>query len=121
MVHRFEGVPRVTIEWPSLYMRYDRGFAFNLFSPRRYVETGPAINVYRRFARYWNAAAYVRVGLQEEEALGWKNLAVVRLSLERDLHDVWALGGTLSWSNSNLASSTGFRRTAGSLNLIRRY
>jgi tetratricopeptide (TPR) repeat protein len=121
VVHRFEGVPRVTLEWPSLYMRYDQGFAFNLFSPRRYVESGPAVNVYRRFARYWSAAAYLRVGVQEEEALGWKRLAIARLSVERDLHDVWAIGGMLSWSNSNLASSTGFRRTAASLNLTRRY
>jgi tetratricopeptide (TPR) repeat protein len=121
IIHRFEGVPRVTVEWPSLYMRYDQGFAFSLFSPRRYVETGPGINVYRRFARHWNAAAYLRVGVQQEEALGWKQLAIARLSLDRDLHDVWAFGIAASWSNSNLASSTGFRRTAVSLNLTRRF
>jgi len=121
VIHRFEGVPRLTVEWPSLYMRYDRGFAFNLFSPRRYVETGPAVNVYRRFARHWNAAAYLRVGVQQEEAMGWKELAIARLSLDRDLHDAWAFGIAASWSNSNLASSTGFRRTSVSLNLTRRF
>jgi len=121
LIHRFEGVPRVTVEWPSLYMRYDQGFAFNLFSPRRYVETGPAVNVYRRFARHWNAAAYLRAGVQQENELGWKRLAIARLSLERDLHDAWALGLAISWSNSNLASSTGFRRTSATLNLTRRF
>lgn len=121
VIHRFEGVPRLTIEWPSLYMRYDEGFAFNLFSPRRYVETGPAVNLYRRFARHWNAAAYLRVGVQQEDALGWKELATARLSLDRDLHDLWAVGAALSWSNSNLASSTGFRRTSGTLTLTRRF
>jgi len=121
VIHRFEGVPRLTIEWPSLYMRYDEGFAFNLFSPRRYVETGPAVNLYRRFARHWNAAAYLRVGVQQEDALGWKELAIARLSLDRDLHDVWAVGAALSWSNSNLASSTGFRRTSATLMLTRRF
>jgi hypothetical protein len=121
VVHRFESVPRFTVEWPTLYQRYDEGFRFNLFSPRRYVETGPAVNVYRRFARYWNAAAYVRVGVQEEDALGWKGLGIVRLSLDRDLHDIWAMGAELSWSNSNLASATGFRRTSGSLRLTRRF
>lgn len=121
LTHRFEGVPRITVEWPSLYMRHDEGFAFNLFSPRRYVETGPAVNVYRRFARHWNAAAYLRAGVQQEDDLGWKQLATARLSLERDLHDVWALGLALSWSNSNLASSTGFRRASASLSLTRRF
>lgn len=121
VIHRFEGVPRLTVEWPSLYMRYDRPFAFNLYSPRRYVETGPAVNVYRRFARHWNAAAYLRVGVQQEESAGWKQLAVARFSLDRDLHDAWAFGVAASWSNSNLASSTGFRRTSVSLNLTRRF
>jgi tetratricopeptide (TPR) repeat protein len=121
IIHRFEGVPRLTVEWPSLYMRYDQGFAFSLFSPRRYIETGPAVNVYRRFATHWNAAAYLRVGVQQEEALGWKQLAIARLSLERDLHDAWAVGVAFSWSNSNVASSTGFRRTMGSLTLTRRF
>jgi tetratricopeptide (TPR) repeat protein len=121
VIHRFEGVPRVTLEWPSLYMRYDEGFAFHLFSPRRYVETGPAVNVYRRFARHWNAAAYLRAGVQQEEAMGWKNLAIARLSLERDLHDTWAVSAAVSWSNSNLASSAGFQRTAASLTLTRRF
>lgn len=121
VIHRFEGVPRVTVEWPSLYMRYDQGFAFNLFSPRRYVETGPGVNVYRRFARHWNAAAYLRVGVQQEEASGWKELAIARLSLDREIHDDWAFGIAATWSNSNLASATGFRRTSVSLNLTRRF
>jgi hypothetical protein len=74
----------------------------------------------RRFARHWNAAAYLRVGVQQEDALGGKELAIARLSLDRDLHDSWAVGAALSWSNSNLASSTGFRRTSGTLTLTRR-
>ena len=121
VIHRFEGVPRITVEWPSLYMRYDRGFAFSLFSPTRYVETGPAVNVYRRFAKRWSAAAYLRVGAQREEGAAWKQLAIARLSLDRELHDVWAAGVDVSWSNSNLASATGFRRTAASLHLTRRF
>lgn len=121
IIHRFEGTPRVTLEWPSLYQQYDEPFAFNLFSPRRYVETGPAINVYRRFARVWNVTAYLRGGVQQEDSLGWKQLATVRVSLERDLHDVWAAGAAFTWTNSNLASATGFRRTAGTLTLTRRF
>lgn len=120
-IHRFEGVPRITVEWPSLYMRYDRGFAFNLFSPSRYVETGPAVNVYRRFARHWNTAAYLRLGAQREEGAEWQQLAIARLSIDRELHGAWAAGVNVSWSNSNLASATGFRRTAASLHLTRRF
>lgn len=113
--HRFQGVPRITLSWPTAYQQYDRGFRFGLFSPREYLETGPAINVYRRVGSAWGLSAYLRVGRQHETGQPWRDLATVRLEATRDLADRWSAGAAMSWSSSNLASSTGFRRTAAVL------
>ena len=116
-----EGVPRITIEWPTLVQLYDEPFAFALWSPRKYVETGPGVNVYRRWRRKWNLSAYARAGVQRESDSSWQPLGVARLAVERDLREAWALAASLAWSNSNLASSGGFRRTSLQFELLRRF
>ena len=120
-IDAFEGVPRLTAEWPTLVQRYDEPFPFGLFSPRRYVETGPAVNVYRRYRRHWNLSAYVRGGAQREDSASWRPLATARIAVERDLADRWALRASAAWSNSNLTSSGGFRRTSLALELAKRF
>jgi hypothetical protein len=41
--------------------------------------------------------------------------------LEREIDDDWAFRATAGWSNSNLASTSGFRRTSVTLDLVRRF
>ena len=118
---RFEGVPRLTVEWPTLLQVYDEPFEFALFSPRQYVETGPAINLYRRYRRHWNLSAYLRGGAQRENGRSWQGLATARVAAERDLAGRWALRASAAWSNSNLNSSSGFRRTSMALEIARRF
>lgn len=118
---QLEGRPRITLEWPTVLQRYDAPFAFGLFSPRRYVETGPGVNAYLRFARVWNASAYVRAGAQKESGRSWDPLGTVRLAVWRDLSDAWALRASAGWSSSNLAGPAGFERTSVSLDLIRKF
>jgi poly-beta-1,6-N-acetyl-D-glucosamine synthase len=118
---QLEGVPRVTIEWPTLLMFYDQGFDFGLFSPEEYIETGPGVNVYRRFSPQWSGSLYGRAGMQKETGRSWEPIGVVRGVIERELDDDWALRATAGWSNSNLASTSGFRRTSVTLDLIRRF
>lgn len=117
----FEGVPRVTVEWPTLLQFYDRPFDFALWSPERYLETGPGVNVYRRWRRVWNLSAYARAGIQREDPGDWQFLGIARLAIERDLRNAWALRAAAAWSNSNLAGSGGFRRTSLRLELVRRF
>ncbi len=119
--HRFEGVPRLTLEWPSLFQTYDRGFDFALFSPRRYLETGPALNLYRRFDRAWSGSLYLRLGMQREEERPWAVLGTARAALERDLAGAWGMRLDLGWSNSNVESTTGFERLSTALSLARRF
>jgi poly-beta-1,6-N-acetyl-D-glucosamine synthase len=118
---QLEGVPRVTIEWPTLLMFYDEGFRFGLFSPEEYIETGPGVNVYRRFSPQWSGSLYGRAGMQKEAGLSWEPIGIVRGVVERELLDAWAIRATAGWSNSNLASTSGFRRTTVTLDLIRRF
>lgn len=118
---QMEGVPRVTIEWPTLLMRYDEGFSFGLFSPKEYVETGPGVNVYRRFSPHWSASLYARGGWQKESGRSWDPVGTVRALVEREILDDWALRASVGWSNSNLASGSGFRRTSVSIDLVRRF
>ena len=119
--HQFEGVPRITIEWPTLLQWYDEPFAFALFSPRRFIESGPGVNVYRRFRRVWNVAGYARTGLQREESDAWRWLGIGRVLIERDLRNRWSARAAAGWSNSNLTGSSGFRRTSVSIELARRW
>ncbi|HSP33221.1 MAG TPA: hypothetical protein VLU46_02775, partial [Thermoanaerobaculia bacterium] len=119
--HAGEGLPRVRWEWPTMWLSYDRPFTFALFSPRRYIETGPAISVDRRFARVWTATAYIRAGAHNEEHIGWRPLTVLRAAIDRELTDRWSLRAEASWSNSNVTSTSGFRRTAIGLQVARRF
>ena len=107
-----EGVPVVTLEWPTTYQRYDEPFAFLLFSPREYVETGPALNVYRRVARVWYLSAYGRAGGLRESGRDWQTLGIARASVEREIRSHWGIRIDGGWSNSNLAGSAGFQRTS---------
>jgi tetratricopeptide (TPR) repeat protein len=120
LAHRFEGTPRFTLEWPTLYQTYDHPFPFPLFSPRQYIETGPAVNVYRRYRRYWTLSLYGRLGGQKESEATWKGLGTVRGQLERELHRRWGLELVAFWSSSNLASPSGFRRRSFSLTFKRK-
>ncbi len=120
LAHRFEGTPRLTVEWPTLYQTYDHPFPFALFSPPRYIETGPAVNVYRRYRRYWTLSFYGRLGGQKESEASWKKLGTFRGQFERELNRRWGLELGALWSSSNLASPTGFRRRSFSLTLKRK-
>jgi hypothetical protein len=102
----------VTLEWPTTYQRYDEPFAFLLFSPREYVETGPALNVYRRVARVWYLSAYGRAGGLRESGRDWQTLGIARASVEREIRSHWGIRIDGGWSNSNLAGSAGFQRTS---------
>jgi hypothetical protein len=104
-------VPIVTLEWPTTYQRYDTPFAFRFFSPKEYVETGPALNVYKRMARMWYISAYARGGVLRETGRAWQPLGIGRASVERDVSSHWGLRIDGGWSNSNLAGSAGFQRT----------
>jgi tetratricopeptide (TPR) repeat protein len=121
LAHRFEGVPRVTVEWPALIQTYNRGFLFGLFSPRTYVETGPGVNYYRRYARYWSVELSARVGGQRQSDAPWQRLGIFRASVDRELWKSWAFDISAGYSSSNLASPTGFKRRSFSVGLTRRF
>ncbi|HUQ80594.1 MAG TPA: hypothetical protein VM076_05645 [Gemmatimonadaceae bacterium] len=108
-----EGVPAVTLDWSTTYQRYSAPFAFRFFSPREYLETGPAVNVYRRVASVWYVSGYARAGALRESGRPWQSLGMGRASLERDIRSHWGLRLDASWSNSNLAGSSGFQRASG--------
>jgi hypothetical protein len=108
----FEGVPSVTVEWPTVYQRYDTPFDFRFFSPQEYIETGPALSVYQRVAPGWYVSAYVRNGALRESGRSWQALAMGRMSVEREVRSHWGVRVDGGWSNSNLAGSAGFRRAS---------
>ena len=111
-----EGVPVMTLEWPTIYQRYDEPFDFQLFSPAEYIETGPAFSVYQRVARVWYLSVYARGGALRETGQDWQPLGIARASVEREIRSHWGMRIEAGWSNSNLAGSTGFERatlTAG--------
>ncbi len=118
---RFEGTPSVTLEWPTAVQLYDTPFVFGFFSPRTYVETGPALSGSRRLARAWTAFAYGRAGALRETGGTWQPLGMVRGGIERDLASHLGLRADGSWTNSNLAGASGFERTALSLQLTARW
>ena len=107
----FEGVPIMTLEWPTIYQRYDEPFDFRFFSPTEYVETGPALNIYKRVAQVWYLSAYARGGGLRETGRSWQALGMGRASVERDIRSHWGMRIEAAWSNSNLAGSAGFQRT----------
>jgi len=107
-----EGVPSVTFEWPTIYQRYSAPFEFRFFSPHEYLETGPAVNVYRRVASVWYLSAYARAGGLRESGRSWQTLGMGRASVEREIRAHWGVRLDAAWSNSNLAGSAGFQRTS---------
>jgi tetratricopeptide (TPR) repeat protein len=109
--YRFDGVPVVTVDWPTVYQRYDVPFDFRFFSPSSYVETGPGLTVNRRVARAWYLSGSARGGALRESGQAWQPLGVARASVERELRAHWGVRVEGGWSNSNLAGSTGFQRT----------
>ena len=113
----FEGVPSVTLEWPTIYQRYDEPFAFLLFSPEKYIETGPALSVYRRVASVWYLSAYGRAGGLRESGRDWQALGIARASVEREIRAHWGIRLDGAWSNSNLAGSAGFQRTTAGVSV----
>ena len=119
--HRFEAVPGLEIEWPTLYQTYDRGFSFALFSPRDYIETGPALDWRRRWRRHYSLSLYARLGEQKEFQASWKKLGTFRAEAERELYKAWGVRLDAFWSSSDLASPTGFRRRSVSLSLTRKF
>jgi hypothetical protein len=119
--HRFEGVPRVVVSWPTMYQTYDRGFPFGLFSPQRYIETGPAVQVSKRPRRHWEISVYGRIGSQRESGTRWKPLASLRGQVERELGKRWGFLMSGGWTTSDLASPTGWRRTSFSMGLRSRF
>lgn len=120
MDHRFSGAPMVTVGWPTLYQRYSDPFDFHFFSPTSYWETGPDIDVYHRVRRVWHLNGYLRGGAQREAGRAWSPLGMARLSIERELRRAWGVRVDLSWSNSNLSTSTGFERAAAEIAIARR-
>jgi hypothetical protein len=106
-----EGVPTMTLEWPTTYQLYDEPFTFRLFSPERYIETGPAFSVYQRAARVWYLSVYARGGALRETGHDWQPLGIARASIEREIRSHWGIRVEGAWSNSNLAGSNGFERT----------
>jgi len=106
-----EGVPAMTLEWPTTYQLYDEPFTFRLFSPERYIETGPAFSVYQRAARVWYLSVYARGGALRETGHDWQPLGIARASIEREIRSHWGIRVEGAWSNSNLAGSNGFERT----------
>ncbi len=108
--YRVEGRPRITISVPMLFQTYDQGFDFNLFSPKRYFEIGPAVNLYIRKWHYWNFSAFGEMGVQHEFAQPWRPMGQVRAHADRDLWRHWATTASVAWSNSNVASPSGFER-----------
>lgn len=118
---KFEGRPRITLEWPTLVQFYDEPFPFALFSPEEYIETGPGVNFYLRFRRVWNGSAYLRAGAQKESGGSWDPLGTAQVALWRDLTHEWSLRATAGWSNSNLASAGGFERMSIALQFVRRF
>jgi tetratricopeptide (TPR) repeat protein len=108
----FEGVPSVTLEWPTTYQHYSAPFEFRFFSPREYLETGPALNLSQRVAAAWYLSLYARAGGLRESDRDWQALGIGRASLEREIRSHWGIRVDAGWSNSNLAGSAGFRRTS---------
>jgi hypothetical protein len=108
---RLDGIPMATVEWPTLVQRYSAPFDFGYFDPPTYLETGPALHLYRRFDRVWHLSGYVRGGIHRETGEAFRPLGTVLGSLERETNGGWSTGATLSWTNSNLAGAAGFQRT----------
>jgi tetratricopeptide (TPR) repeat protein len=115
-----EGVPAITLTWPTLVQRYSAPIPLGFYSPRLYLETGPSVDLYRRLPGPWHLWADLRIGGQVEwdpyhegaDAVDGgvlRPLGRVRGSIEREF-SAWTVGIHGSWTNSNLTGDRGFER-----------
>jgi hypothetical protein len=109
--HRLEGVPMATVEWPTVVQRYSEPFDFAFFDPPWYLESGPALHLYRRTGRTWYLSSYLRGGVHRESGAPVRPLGSAAATVERETRGGWNAGLSASWTNSNLAGSAGFQRT----------
>jgi hypothetical protein len=119
--HTFEGAPRITVSLPVLYQTYDEGFHFGLFSPPRYIEVAPAVDLAFRKARVWTFGFYGRMGAQKETGADWKPLGTFQARVQRDLKNKWGMAAMFAHSSSNVASSSGFSRTSVTLSVTKQF
>lgn len=110
--HRFEGVPRFTLDWPTRVQLYDDPFPFALWSPERYLESGPGLHMYRSLGGGLGINLYSRVGVQTETGTDVDALFEGRGSLEWEFTAGSQLRLQGGWSNSSLAGASGFQRTS---------
>lgn len=119
--HRFPGTPAVGLEWPITYQVYDQPFEFVFFSPRSYIETGPALGLDARVGQAWYVGTSLRAGAQRESGMPWRPLTTARLTVSRAVLSRGDVVFDLGWSNSNLAGTTGFQRTSAALSWKARF
>src|SRR5207248_670185 len=97
---RLQSPHGVRVEFPTLFQTYNRGFAFQAFSPRRYIETGPAVAWSHWYRRHWQVSFYGRLGAQKESEATWKGLGTFEGHVERELWKTWGFQCAASWSSS---------------------
>lgn len=119
--HHLDDKPQLTISVPLMIQTYDHGFNFGLFSPKFYLELGPAVELKVSPKRHWELMASGRLGAQRESGLAWSPLGTLRFSVQRALDQHWGMSASFAHSSSNLASSTGFSRTRGEVGLKYRF
>jgi tetratricopeptide (TPR) repeat protein len=117
----FERLHGIRIELPTLFQTYNHGFAFQLFSPRRYIESGPGIAWSRWYRHHWQLSLYGRLGVQRESEASWKGLGTFEAKIDRELWKSWGFQCATSWSSSSLASPTGFRRRSFTVGFDHRF
>jgi len=119
--HRFEGRPQITIDLPINYQSYDRAFSFGLYSPPWNIEAGPGLRVYLRRTRQFWLSLYARAGAGRDAASDWSCFGTYSFDMEREPARNWGFHFSTGWTNSDLASSTGFRRRSLTFSLNRRF
>jgi tetratricopeptide (TPR) repeat protein len=118
---RPEGTVALTVELPLLVQLYDEPMPFPFFSPDYYIEAGPGANIDVSLSDAWRVSLYARAGAQRESNRPWDPFGTARAAVWRELIDRWALRARVGWSDSNVASSTSFRRTSIELSLVREF
>ena len=119
--HRFEGRPQITIDLPINYQSYDQAFSFRLYSPPWNIEAGPGLRVHLRRTRQFWLSLYARAGAGRDAASDWSCFGTFGFDMERELARNWGFHFSTGWTNSDLASSTGFRRRSLTFSLNRRF
>jgi tetratricopeptide (TPR) repeat protein len=117
---RFEGRPQITIDLPINYQSYDHAFSFGLYSPLWNIEAGPGLRVHLRRTRQFWLSLYARAGAGRDAVSDWSCFGTYSFDMERELARTWGFHFSTGWTNSNLASSTGFRRRSLTFSLNRR-